>query len=216
MDTLEGMKQLVGIGCAVMTLLLVPAVAAADEDEPQAKVTQSTTATTDTVHLRSGGLVLGRVTEIVAGDHVSLVVSGGETRSIPWSDVERLVIATTSFPPRPPAAVPDKEVVAAPMVGPRARVHIEGSGAAYLYRRAAGTTEFVTACESPCDLEMPLGDTYVSMQSDLTQKGDKRAKASAEPAKDASRRGPSWRSVAASEQSGAPRATFPLLFERHF
>jgi hypothetical protein len=159
------MKRTVGIGCVLATLLLVPAVAFADEGDPQPRVTESETATSDTVHLRSGGIVRGRVTEIVAGDHVSVLVAPSVMQHVPWADVERVIVTTTKFPPRPPpprpaATPPPAPVGPPPMVGPRAYVHLESKGAAYLYRRAAGTTEFVTACESPCDTELPLGDTY--------------------------------------------------------
>jgi hypothetical protein len=54
------------------------------------------------------------------------------------------------------------------MVGPRARVHVKASGRVTLYRRPAGSTELVAACEAPCDLELPLGDTYRVGGSGLT------------------------------------------------
>lgn len=44
---------------------------------------------------------------------------------------------------------------------PRARVHVVAPHPAFLHRRAAGSAELVVACEAPCDVELPLGDTYV-------------------------------------------------------
>lgn len=167
------MIRVLGIGLALTTLMLVPSAAFADEASPPplppaappAAVTESTTATVDTVHLRSGGMFRGRVSEIVPGDHVTVILPSGETRRIPWSDVERVIVASTAVPP-----APSSPSAAGPpaMVGPRARVHIKASGRVTLYRRAAGTTDLVAACEAPCDEELPLGDTYRVGGSGLT------------------------------------------------
>ncbi len=119
--------------------------------------------TIDDVHLRNGGLYRGRVTEIVPGDHVTVIVEGGETKRIAWAEVDRVVVAapvgapsTTTTPPAPaPAATPPP-----PMEGPRVRVHVTSDKPVLLYRRPAGTTTWVQACTSPCDVELPTGDTY--------------------------------------------------------
>jgi len=147
-------------------MVLAPSVALADEDDapplppsqPPAAgaVTESTATTVDTVYLRSGGMFRGRVTEIVPGDHVTVILTTGESRRLVWRDVDRVVVASTAIPPPPTAAAP----ATAPMAGPRARVHIKAPHPSYLYRRAAGTTDFVTACQTPCDAEMPIGDSY--------------------------------------------------------
>lgn len=161
------MRRLVGITCGLVAMVLAPSVAFADEDDapplppsqpPSAagSVTESTAVTVDTVHLRSGGMFRGRVTEIVPGDHVTVLLTTGESRRIVWRDVDRVIVASTAVPPAPTAAAP----ATAPMAGPRARVHIKAPHPSYLYRRAAGTTDFVTACQTPCDAEMPIGDSY--------------------------------------------------------
>lgn len=104
----------------------------------------------DEVHLRSGGLLRGHVTEIVPGDHVTVTV-GAETKRLPWADVDRVVVA-------PPAAAPAE----APAAGTaaRVRVHITSPKNVILFRRASGSTAWVQACASPCNTELPLGDTY--------------------------------------------------------
>jgi hypothetical protein len=158
------MRRLAGITCGLVAMALVPSVAFADEDAPlppsqpppAGSVTESTTATVDTVHLRSGGMFRGRVTEIVPGDHVTVLLTTGESRRVVWRDVDRVIVASTAVPPVPGVAAP----ATAAMSGPRARVHIKAPSPSYLYRRAAGTTDFVTACQTPCDAEMPIGDTY--------------------------------------------------------
>jgi hypothetical protein len=159
----------------VLALLLLPAVARADDDDaavpplppPQATATTtlSPTATVDTVHLRNGGLYRGRVTEIIPGDHVTILVEGGSPTRIPWAQVERVIAASTPIPP-PPAGTAVAPAVATapeaepPMVGPKARVHITTKKNAILYRRPAGSTGWSKACTSPCDRDLPIGDTY--------------------------------------------------------
>lgn len=162
------MMRIVGTGLALTTLMLAPSVAFADDAVPpplptsappaaQAPVTESTTTTVDTIHLRSGGLFRGRVSEILPGDHVTVILPSGETRRIPWSDVERVIVASTAIPEAPSSP---SSAGSPAMVGPRARVHIKASGRVTLFRRPAGTTDLVQACEAPCDAELPLGDTY--------------------------------------------------------
>ena len=164
------MRRLAGIACGLVTMALAPSVAFADEDDAArpsgpppgqppglaGAVMESTTATGDTVHLRSGGMFRGRVTEIVPGDHVTVLLATGESRRVTWHDVERVIVASTAVPPAIAAAASASTA----MVGPRARVHIKAPRPSYLYRRAAGTTDFVTACQTPCDAEMPIGDSY--------------------------------------------------------
>lgn len=140
-----------------LVLVTAPAVARADDaPTPPAAVSESATATVDSVVLRNNaGSYRGHVTEIVPGDHVMVLLETGETRSFLWKDVDRVIVASTGAAAGPPAPAGPP-----PMVGPRARVHVKAPRPAVLYRRAAGATEFVTACSAPCDLELPIGDTY--------------------------------------------------------
>ena len=167
------MKRAASLGVlAVTAALLVPGTASAQEEPPPlpppassdgATSTPSTTATVDSVHLRNGGLYRGRVTEIVPGDHVTVIVEKGETKRVPWAEVDRVIVASTALPAPPtasgaPAAA--SAPTAAPMVGPRARVHITSTKNVILYRRPAGTSSWVQACTSPCNEELPIGDMY--------------------------------------------------------
>lgn len=52
------------------------------------------------------------------------------------------------------------------------RVHIVSSRTTFLYRRPAGGDEQVMACESPCDLDLPTGDTYLLGGSGLSTTSD--------------------------------------------
>ncbi|MBX3262582.1 MAG: hypothetical protein KIS78_02355 [Labilithrix sp.] len=163
---------------AVTAALLVPSTALAQEEEeppalpPPAEsggavATPTASATIDAVHLRNGGLYRGRVTEIVPGDHVTVIVDQGETKRVPWAEVDRVIVATTAVPAPPTSTTPARGIPApatpplpAPMVGPRARVHITSSKNVILYRRPASSSGWVQACASPCNEELPIGDTY--------------------------------------------------------
>lgn len=116
----------------------------------------------DSVYLRSGSTVLGRVTDIATGDHVTVLTPAGELRTLPWSDVDRVVVANTGRPPAlHPAPTPAPlEHDGAAMVGPFAFVHIEASGTTYLYRAPRGTTDYETVCTAPCDMDLPINDEY--------------------------------------------------------
>lgn len=144
--------------------LAVPGIASADDEngtptQPPPNVTESTAATIDSVYLRSGGMFRGRVTEIVPGSHVQIKLENGESRQLPWTDVDRVIVASTSVPPLPSSGPPPAKL--APKTGPTARVHMNAGGhQAFLIRQPAGTSDWVTSCESPCDQDMPLGDTY--------------------------------------------------------
>ncbi len=140
----------VGVVFGLVLAALSPSAALADEAE-------GTTGILGTVHLRGGEVLRARITEIVPGDHVTVLTVGGEPRRVAWGAVERVVVPSDEAPSPTIAA---SSATAAPMSGPRARVHINAPRPSYLHRRAAGTSEFVSACETPCDAEMPLGDTY--------------------------------------------------------
>jgi hypothetical protein len=163
---------------SMVAATLVPSVAFADDEAPPplpaatATTTPSASTTVDAVHLRNGGMYRGRVTEIVPGDHVTVVVApGGETKRIPWPEVDRVIVASTPVPPAPTPTTPvaSAPTPPAPMVGPRARVHITSPKQVILYRKAAGTSTFQQACTSPCDLELPIGDTYRLAGNGLSQ-----------------------------------------------
>lgn len=145
------------------TALLVATTAFAQEDTPPPLPPPlpppATTPTLDDVHLRNGGLVRGQVLEIRPGDHVTLRVEGGATKTIPWAEVDRVIVSSAAAPPTPPAAAP-APATPPPMVGPRARVHITSPSNVILYRRPAGSTSWVPACTSPCNEELPIGDLY--------------------------------------------------------
>lgn len=95
----------------VITLLPVSALAQDAPAEPPATSTspilsQSPAVSYDTVHLRNGGLYRGQVTEIVPGDHVTIIVDGGETKPLPWADIARIVAGTAPAGIKAPPVAP--------------------------------------------------------------------------------------------------------------
>ncbi len=144
-----------------------PAPAAVAPPARAATAPASTTSTTiDSVHTRAGALYRGRVLEILPNSHVTLEIPGQGTKRFAWADVEKVVVAsyTGPLPPSSSAGTPSYNAgtapLDAPMAGPRARVHIHAKGRVILYRRPAGSNAWSQACASPCDTELPIGDTY--------------------------------------------------------
>lgn len=158
---------------SLLCISLVPAIARADDDDlgtppplpaaAPARPATATTATTtapavDTVNLRNGGTIRGHVTEILPGNHLTILVDGGEKKRVAWAEVERVVVASTPIPPAGAAAAAAE--APPPMVGPKVRVHITSTNRVILYRKAAGTAGFTQTCDAPCDMDLPVGDTY--------------------------------------------------------
>lgn len=167
------MKRL-GMLVSLVAITCAPSLARADEDDdspplpaPAPAPAPSGATDADTVHLRSGAMFRGRVSEIVPGDHVTVVVEGGGVKRIAWAEVDRVIMASTPIPRPAAASAPSSE--APPMVGPRARVHITSRKQVILYRRPAGTNSWTQACTSPCDAELPIGDGYRITGSGVAQ-----------------------------------------------
>jgi hypothetical protein len=151
--------------------LLVPSSAHADDAPVAAATDVAPAAPPDTLYLRNGGMIRGRVQEILPTSHVTVTLSTGEVRKVPWNEIERVIVASAAtIPPLPSLPSTPPPVVAAPtpstplpMVGPRVRVHVDSKKKVELHRKrdgVGGTAGWVHACMSPCDVELPLGDTY--------------------------------------------------------
>ncbi|MDB4996472.1 MAG: uncharacterized protein JWM74_3904, partial [Myxococcaceae bacterium] len=162
------------LGAAV----LVPSSARADDAPAAAAPESAPAAPPDTLYLRNGGMIRGRVQEILPTSHVTVTLSTGEVRKVPWNEIERVIVASAAtIPPLPsspstpaPAVAPPAPSTPLPMVGPRVRVHVESKKKVELHRKrdgVGGTSGWVHACMSPCDVELPLGDTYKATGSGI-------------------------------------------------
>lgn len=94
---------LVGLVSIAAVMSSAPS-ASAQETEPTPPAVRAAEAASDTVHLRNGGLYRGRIVEIVPGDHLTLIVEGGESKQVPWADVDRIVAAGS--PSQPALVIP--------------------------------------------------------------------------------------------------------------
>ncbi len=159
--------------------VLVPSPARAQDTASQQPVdgpsATAPAAPPDTLYLRNGGMIRGRVQEILPTSHVTVTLSTGDVRKVPWSEIDRVIVASAAtIPPLPsqpstpapaaatpaPAPAPSTPL---PMVGPRVRVHVESKKKVELHRKrdgVGGTSGWLHACMSPCDVELPVGDTY--------------------------------------------------------
>src|SRR6188768_2388909 len=134
----------------------------------------------DIVRLKNGGILRGTISELVPGDSVTIVLITGETRKIPFSQVEHAGPANEQASAAP--AAPAAAAAAAPVpvatakkseTQPFAVVHSDESrvkvvsdpAGLTLFRRAAtagysgvGTVSgYDEVCTSPCDVSMPAG-----------------------------------------------------------
>jgi hypothetical protein len=151
---------------ALSGALLAPAVAGAQEPPPVMVATPppvvAQPTALDTVMLRNGGLLRGRIQEILPGDHLTIAVDTGELRRVPWTEVQRVIVAaSTKVSPAPaPAPPPAPEAPPPPMRGPLVWVHISSPKHVTLNRRLDASGSWARACDSPCDVELPLADEY--------------------------------------------------------
>ena len=166
------------LGVAFVVCLLIGFAA-------QRAAAQSAPAAPDLVRLRDGGLLRGTIAELVPGDHVTLVLLTGETRSVaasefsfagPADEAPRVVASgatsvptapsTDTTPPTQPAAPTTPVDASAPPAG-GARVRFRGDDGERLVVDAAsetsGTPTFARVCTTPCALVMPIGTYHVAL-----------------------------------------------------
>jgi hypothetical protein len=162
----------------VATLVAVVALTAASpavaqESPAQGQPAAATNTGTDTIDLKSGGLLRGTIIEAIPNSHARIQLATGEVAKVPWSDIARIERAPrpASNPPAPPppaAAAPAAPgpIVAtmpgkAPQGSPPVWVHIDGSEADRLEVKAAGDQdEWSPVCTTPCDRPVPAGYSY--------------------------------------------------------
>lgn len=136
------------LGLTAFWLLAASAVttlALADDPQP------------DSVFLRDGTAARGHVAEMIAYDHVTIVLPRGERKRIPWAEVEHVLVGSQSpFGPPPPTPTPTLTEPDRPTL----HVHFTATETTFLYREPEGTTDWITVCASPCDADVPVSDHY--------------------------------------------------------
>jgi hypothetical protein len=120
--------------------------------------------TPDTVVLKNGGMIRGTLVEVLPNDHATVQLPSGQSAIVQWGEIHHIErgAAPTAVTP-PPGATPMQKMpnATAPMSGPTVLVHIETGRPVTLDRRNPGDDQpWVTACESPCDVQLPLNNDY--------------------------------------------------------
>ena len=133
----------------------------------------------DIVRLKNGGILRGTISELEPGDSVTIVLITGETRKIPFSQVQQAGPASEPANAAPAAPAPAVAATSASAATtkketqPFAVVHADESrinvvsdpAGLTLFRRAAsagfsgvGTVSgYDEVCTAPCDVSMPAG-----------------------------------------------------------
>jgi hypothetical protein len=133
----------------------------------------------DVVKLKDGSLFRGTITELVAGDHIDLLLPSGQTRQFAMSEVAYAGPAPSAAPAAPAPVTSATPVEPAYTVtGRKVAVHVEAdepgtqllvkagqgevSGVGYAFG-AGGfvyggrVTDYAALCSAPCDLGMLAG-----------------------------------------------------------
>src|SRR5262249_28257391 len=118
----------------------------------------------DTVVLKNGGMIRGTLVEVLPNDHATVQLPSGQSAITQGGEIHHTErgaapTATPGTPQGAPAApLPN---ATAPMHGPMVLVHIESQRRVTLDRRNPGDDQpWVTACDSPCDAQLPLNNDY--------------------------------------------------------
>lgn len=118
------------------------------------------------VKLKNGDMARGVLVELTRGDHVTIQLPSGESRTYAWADVESVSPVAPSVPPPPPPAAP-------PPVETGAVVHLVADDEEARLSKLAGTGEtteqigtsmvqveveiYDSLCRAPCDKRIKPG-----------------------------------------------------------
>lgn len=144
----------------------------------------------DVVRLKNGGILHGKISEMMPGESVTIVTLAGKTREFPMSEVDyagpvakdpqastRAPAAASEAPKQEPASqgsVKPYVVVNAP----EARLHLVASEPGVTFHRQSGSavavgargvafaTGFDRICTAPCDVTLPSGTETLALSRD--------------------------------------------------
>jgi hypothetical protein len=158
----------------------------------------------DLVKLKDGSMYRGTIAELVANDHVVIVLANGETRRFEMKDVtfagpppsEPAPLPAPPPPPPPPPPVAGAAAAALSNGGSRADLSLEANEEGVTYQLKVGQSDFAgvgfagnravyltgqaseysTICVAPCKSSLPLGAHYIGLSQ-----GDGRVVQPSEP-----------------------------------
>jgi len=115
----------------------------------------------DAVYLKDNNVIRGTLSEVVVGDHVTVLLTSGQTARVLWAFVARIdhngQPLDTSVRAAPPA--PTAPTAPTPPSAPAGNVtvHIEGDDVTLEQMSNGG---WAGVCSTPCDRALPLGPSY--------------------------------------------------------
>ena len=181
------------VGCLALSAISGVRPAAAQEAVP-AQAPAPTTSAPDIVRLKNGSLLRGTISELVAGETVTIVTVTGKTREIAMAEVEyagpadRAPAVPDSQPPAAAQAESDNEAKEAtnretkvePYVvreARRARLHLTSTPEGLTFHRQTGSamavgsggsayaTGYERLCTAPCDISLPAGTEVLALSN---------------------------------------------------
>jgi hypothetical protein len=179
------------LGAATLLLLgLLAGVARAEEPKSEAAADVPTDATSspDVVRLKNGGMVRGKINELIPGDTVTIVTIAGATRQFKMSEVDYAGLAATDPQAAPtlpapaggaPAEAPKKDSPQPYMKvrSGEAILHLESApGLTFLrqstsavvvgLRNSAIAAGYERMCTAPCQISLPAGTETLALSRD--------------------------------------------------
>jgi hypothetical protein len=106
----------------------------------------------DVIYLKDGGLLRGRLLEILPNDHATLQLPTGQNAIVKWRKIDGIE--------RQFAQAPSPGVLLPPTVAGSAIVHMDADPGVTLESIAPGSERWELACTTPCDAELPLANPY--------------------------------------------------------
>lgn len=166
--------------------------AAADEALPTAPAAPASNASagSDVVRLKSGGVVRGKISELLPGDSVTIISNSGKTHEFEMSEVSYAGAEAqdpTKAPAAAPAAVAGRQFnskatsESKPYVtvyGPEAKLYLRSSPAGLTFHRqdsaaiaygrggVAHATGYARLCTTPCSVSLPAGTETLAVSAD--------------------------------------------------
>ncbi|WP_394837179.1 hypothetical protein LVJ94_09755 [Pendulispora rubella] len=113
----------------------------------------------DAVYLKDNNVLRGTLSEIVVGDHVTVMLTTGQSARILWSFVARIdhngqPVDLSRAPQAPVPSATAPQVTTEPSGS--VTVHIDGGDVAIEQMRGG----WVAVCSTPCDRALPIGPSY--------------------------------------------------------
>jgi hypothetical protein len=114
-------------------------------------------ATQDAVYLKDNNVIRGTLTEMIAGDHATVVLPDGQTARIVWSFIARIDRGGVTQPVEAAAVAPPP--MALPADG-TVIVHLQGEASDIRLETQVDKRKWAEVCSAPCDRPVPIGPPY--------------------------------------------------------